>query len=197
VRFEPISPSRLVSWLGKHFAHNGVKASPEVCSFMIDYCGASMFTLASETDKLSYYVLWNGRDEVTVDDVKNVSISEISAGSFALANALVDGKYSAALDALSVMKFHRIDPIIILSEVSKVICDLVSVKAMLDDGKSAFEISSALKMNEYRVKMYVAGVAGKSSKKLARAMEMCSQADLALKLSPQGYSAIERFICSL
>ncbi|MBO5416826.1 MAG: DNA polymerase III subunit delta [Clostridia bacterium] len=197
VRFEPISPARLVSWVGKHFAHNGVEATPEVCSFMIDYCGASMFTLAAETDKLAYYVLGNGRKNVTVDDVKNVSIAEISSDTFALANAILDARYDAALDALSVMKFRRVEPVIILSEVSKVICDLVSIKAMMEDGKSSFEIASALKMNEYKVKKYMSGAAGKPMKKLKRAIELCAEADIALKLSPQGYTAIEKLICSL
>ncbi|MBQ7383550.1 MAG: DNA polymerase III subunit delta [Clostridia bacterium] len=197
VRFEPISPARLVSWVGKHFAHNGVTASPEVCSFMIDYCGASMFTLAAETDKLAYYVLQHGRGEVTREDVKNVSIAEISSDTFALANAILDARYDAALEALSVMKFRRVEPVIILSEVSKVICDLVSIKAMMEEGKSSFEISSALKMNEYRVRMYMSGAAGKTMKKLKRAIELCAEADVALKLSPQGYTAIEKLICSL
>ena len=40
---------------------------------MINYCGASMFTLASETDKLAYYVLQNGRREVTAEDVEFLS----------------------------------------------------------------------------------------------------------------------------
>ena len=155
-----------------------------------------MFTLASETDKLSYYVLWNGRDEVTVDDVKKVSIAEISTDTFALANAILDGKYDVALDALSVMKFRRVDPIIILSEVSKVVCELFAIKAMLDEGKSSSEIALAFKMNEYRVKVYMSGASGKSLKRLKRALELCAEADSALKLSPQGYMAIEKLICA-
>lgn len=197
VRFESISASRLVSWVGKHFAHNGVEAAPEVCSFMIDYCGASMFTLAAETDKLSYYVLEHGRTKVSAEDVKEAAIAEISLDTFALANAILDGRYDAALDALSVMKFRRVEPVIIMSEVSRVICDLIAVKAMLDEGNSTAEISSAFKMNEYKVKMYVSGASGKSMKKLKRAIELCSEADAALKLSPQGYTAIERLICAL
>ncbi len=197
VRFEAVSPARLVSWLGKHFEHNGVSAPAAVCSFMIDYCGASMHTLAAECDKLSYYVLWNGRGEVSVDDVREVCCAEISADTFALANAILDGRYDAALDALSVMKFRRVQPVIILSEVSRVICDLVAVKSMADDGSSQSEIASALKMNEYKVKMYMAGAANKSADKLKRALALCSEADIALKLSPQGYTAIERLISSL
>ena len=198
VRFEAVSPSRLVSWIGKHFAHNGVQATPEVCSFMISYCGASMFTLAAETDKLAYYVLQNGRRDVTVDDVKQVAVAEISSDTFALANAILDGRYDAALDALSVMKFYRVEPVMILSEVSRVVCDLIAVKAMMDEGRSSFEIMSATGMrSEYKVRMYMSGAAGKSKAKLSRALELCAEADTALKLSPQGYIAIEKLICSL
>ncbi len=197
VRFERVSPSRLVSWVGKHFEYNGVRADASVCSYLIDYCGSSMFTLASETDKLSFYVLWNGRKEVTAEDVKQVAIAEISADTYALANSILDGKNEKALDALSVMKFNRVEPVIILSEVSRVICDLAAVRSMAEKGSSAFEIAAALKMNEYRVKMYMNGAAGKSPVRIKRALSLCSEADAALKLSPQGYTAIERLICSL
>ena len=61
----------------------------------------------------------------------------------------------------------------------------------------AGEIASTLKMNEYKARLYLNGAATKSAKKLLRAVELCSEADLALKLSPQGYVAIERLICSL
>lgn len=197
VYFEPIAGNRLISWVGKHFVHHGVQASAEVCSYLIEYCGRSMFTLSSETEKLSYYVLQNGRTTVTAEDVRTVSVAELSADSFALANAVLDGRNEEAMEALAYMKFRRVEPVMILSEVSRVLCDLVAVKALQKEGLSAPLISSALKMNEYKVKIYLSGAAGKSEKKLRRAIELCSEADLALKLSPQGYVAIERLICSL
>ena len=197
VRFEAIPPSRLAGWVSKHFAHNDIGASAEVCSFLIDYCGASMFTLASEIDKISYYLHWNGRNSATAEDVKNICSAEISSDSFALANAIVDGKSDKALDALAVMKFHRVDPVIVLGEVSKVICDLAAIKSLLGEGRSVSEISSALTMNEYKVKLYASGAAGKSMEKLKQALELCSQADMSLKNSALGYIALERFICAL
>ena len=196
VRFEAVSPSRLVSWLGKHFAHNGVQASGEVCSFMIKYCGASMFTLASETDKLSYYVLAKGRAEVSIEDVKTVATAEISADTFALANSILDGRSDTALEVLSVMKFRRVEPVIIMSEVTRVVCDLFAVKSMLEEGRSQFEISSFFKMNEYNAKIYVNGAAGKSMDKLRRALELCTEADMSMKLGG-GYPTIEQLICTM
>lgn len=197
VFFEPISGARLVAWVGKHFEHHGVSAAPDVCSSLIDLCGRSMFTLSAETEKLSYYALQHGRQTVTRQDVEHVSIVELSTDTFALANAIVDGRHDDAMQALNVMKFRRIEPVIILSEVSRVICDLISVKALQSEGLPTSEISASLKMNEYKARLYLSGAGGKSMKKLRRAVELCSEADLALKLSPQGYLAIERFICSL
>ena len=197
VHFEAVTGARLSGWVAKHFEHHGVSATPAVCNELINYCGHSMFTLSEETEKLAYYALWNGRSQVTEADIKNVSISEISSDTFALANAIVDGRYEDAMNALGVMKFRRVEPVLILSEVSRVICDLVAVKALQEEGLPLGEIASTLKMNEYKARIYLGGVSSKPIKKLHRAVELCSEADLALKLSPQGYVAIERLICSL
>ena len=157
-----------------------------------------MFTLASETDKLSYYVLHNGRTTVTKDDVKNVSVSVVTADAFTLANAILDGKYEDALSALSVMKFRRVEPVIVLSEVSRVISDLVAVKSLVEQGVPQIDIAKLLfRSSDYRAKLYIKGASSKSMQKLKRAVELCSEADLSLKLSPQGYIAIEKLICSL
>lgn len=197
VHFEQVSGSRLVSWVGKHFSHHGVTASAEVCSKLVNYCGRSMFTLSAETEKLAYYALYHGRQQVTEEDVRHASIAELSADTFALANAIVDGRYEDAMRALEVLRFERVDPVIVLSDVSFAICDLMSVKALQEQGIPNGEIASVLKMKEYKAKIYCAGAATKSVKKLRRAVELCSEADLALKNSSYGYEAIERLICSL
>lgn len=203
VHFESVTGARLVAWVGKHFEHNGVTASPEVCAELINYSGHSMFALSQETEKLAFYVLWNGRTSVTSEDVRNVAIAEMSLESFALANAIADGKNEDAMKALSVMKFRRAEPIDVLSEVSRTICDLFEIKALKDQGLPFAEIVSAFNANkknkasEYKIKLYAGKAAGKSDEKLRRAVLLCSEADLSLKSYSQGYEAIERLICSL
>ena len=197
VYFEPISGARLTSWVGKHLQHNGVSASPAVCAEIVNYCGRSMYTLSSETEKLAYYVLQNGRTEVSLEDVKNVSIAEISSDTFALANAIVGGRGDDALKALGVLKFRRVEPVMVMGEVSAIVSDLVKIKAMCAGGMSPAAISAALKMSEYKVKRYVAGVKDIPEQKLYRILELCSDADLELKHSSSDYSAIERFVCCI
>jgi DNA polymerase-3 subunit delta len=197
VRFDTVSGARLVSWVGKHFSAHGVNASDDVCSYLIDYAGRSMYTLSNETEKLSFYVLQNGRDTVTKEDVRNVSISEISITAFALANAIVDGRSEDALNAIAVMKFRRVEPVMLLSEVSGAICDVVLVKALLDEGLPAMEIAARLKLAEFKVKLCIQGARGKSMEKLKNAVKLCAEADASVKMSPQGYTAIEKLVCSL
>lgn len=197
VQFDTITGSRLVAWVGKHFEHHGVEASPAVCSSLIERCGRSMFTLSSETEKISYYVKSHGRAQVTEEDVENISVSVIDSDAYALANAILDGRYEEAIDALNVMKFRRIEPVIILAEVSRVIYELLWIKLMQTEGASISDISRGLKINEYKARLYAQAASGKSEDKLRRALLLCSEADLSLKLSMQGYTAIERLICYL
>ncbi len=200
VHFEVISGSRLTAWVGKHFEHNGASASPKVCEMLIEKCGKSMFTLSNETEKLAYYVLQNNRTTVTAEDVENVACSVLTADAYALANAILDCRYADAIDALNVMKFRRIDPIFVMPEVSRVICDLFAIKALQEEGHGISEIVrilKPLKMNEYKVKLYAGVAAAKTRESFERALMLCSEADLSLKFSPQGYSSIEKLICTL
>ena len=120
-----------------------------------------------------------------------------SGKTFTLANAILDGRNDDALTALGVMKFRRVEPVILLSEVSRVICDLISIRSLLDKGLPTSEAATLLKMNEYKARLYATGASTRSMKRLRRSLELCSEADIALKLSPQGYQAIEKLICSL
>ncbi len=197
VIFESITQTRLIGWVGKHFEHNGISAPPALCSLLIERAGRSMFTLASEIDKISFYILSHSRNTLTADDVDNISISVIDADAYALANSILDGRHSDAIYALNVMRFRREEPIVILSEVSRVVCDMLSVKLLQLEGQPVGEIARLLKMNEYKAKIYASATASKSEERLRRALMLCSDADLSLKLSAQGYTAIERLVCCI
>ena len=198
VWFEAVTGARLAAWVGKHFEHHGVLAPPAVCARLISVSGNSMFTLSAETEKLSYYVLAQGRSEVTIADVEEIAIPELSSDTFAMTNALLDGRPEDALRALEFMKFHRVDPIVILGEISRSLCDLLLVKALQEDGATPAEIGSILGIrSDYKVRLYLNAASGKSRRKLSRAVELCSEADLSLKQNSQGYQPIERLICSL
>ncbi|MBQ9080938.1 MAG: DNA polymerase III subunit delta [Clostridia bacterium] len=196
VRFARITPARLAGWVGKHFEHNGVNAAPALCARVVDYCGTSMFTLAAEVDKISFYVRAHGRAELCEDDITAVAVADTSYDAFAFANALIAGDRPRALGILAVMKQQRIEPTVIMGDVSKSFCEMLSVRRLMDEGAAIPLIAATTKIHEYRVGLYARGVASTDGDALCRIIQMCAEADAAVKLS-RGYEAIERLICGI
>lgn len=197
VRFERSAPSQLAAWAAKHFAHNGVSAPPEICSEIVSYCGRNMYKLAGEIDKVSFYVLAAGRREVGADDITAAAIPENEYDAFAFANALTSADRARALSVLSLMAARRVEPVMIMSEVSRVFCDLLAVRTLADEGLRPRDISEKLRMHEYRTGLYLSAVSKTSASVLSEILGKCAAADTALKSSYSGYSAIELFICSI
>lgn len=199
VQFERCTNAKLTAWIRKHFAHRGVEASPEFCAAMPDYCGHSMFVLANEIDKLAYYTLSHGWSEATAENMRLVCTPAGEYDAFAFTNAIMDGKHDVALAILADYRFRRIEPVIILGEVTRVICEMISIRAMTADGLPNAEIAASFKpaLHEFKVGLYQKSLRNMSEKKLRRALDACLDADATLKLSPQGYTALERLICTL
>ena len=199
VQFERCTTAKLSAWIAKHFAHNGVESSPTLCTLMSEYCGHSMFALANEIDKLSYYTLSHGKSVATEEDLRLVCTPAIEYDGFAFTNAIMEGRHDVALAILADYRFRRVEPLMILGDVTRVICEMISVRAMTDGGLSAHEIGATFKppIHEYKIGLYQKSLRNTSEKRLRRALEACTVADTALKLSPKGYAPLERLICSL
>ena len=194
VNFEKNSPARLAAWVGKHYEHNGVFADPSVCAFTIDYCGRDMFSLSQETDKISFYVLSQNRNAVTMDDVKLIGVNSSEYDAFAFTNAICAGQKDKALAILSEMKKKRTDPLIIMSEVSRTVCEAVSVFSLLKDGLTHSEISKILGIHEYKVSVIVKSGNIDNPKRL---LSRCLKADIDIKSYTDGYSVLEKLICTM
>ncbi len=195
VQFEKNSPARLAAWIAKHFEHNSVEASAEVCSFIIERCGRDMFNLASETDKLSFYVLSKGRNTVTREDVLNIATPVAEYDAFAFTNAIGARRRDDALDILRDMKGRRLEPILIISEITKTVCEMLTVAVLKADGLTQREISLETNIHEYRVGVILRTLPDESMCKLM--LSRCRDADLEIKSSRDGYAVLERLICTI
>ena len=198
VYFERNTPAKLSGWVQKHYLHGGVQADPKLCQFTIEYCGRNMFTLASEIDKVVCYVRAKGRNTATEEDIRTAAIPAMEYDAFAFTNAIMERRRADALDILADLKLRRVEPLYILSEVSRVVCDLLAVRTMADGGQTPEEIAAGLKMHEYRVGLYLKQARRADLSLLQSAVTAAETADRALKRSAaDGYGVIERLICSL
>ena len=198
VWFEKNTPAKLAGWVQKHYLHHGVQASPDVCRETVNYCGRDMYILANEIDKVACYVLAHGRDIATCEDIKVAAIPAMEYDAFAFTNAIMEHRQSQAMDILQDLKLRRVEPIYILSEVSRVVCDMITVRTLGNSGLTNAEISAATKIHEYRVGLYLRSAAGVEMSRLKQAVEACCQADSTLKsYASDGYGVIQKLICSL
>ncbi len=195
VRFEKNTPAKLASWVGKHFEHNGVSAEASLCSLMVERCGREMFNLASETDKVSFYVLSHGRSTVTKEDILNTAIPASEYDAFALTNAISDRRRDSALDILRDLKFRKADPILIMGDITKTVCDMAGAVALKQNGSTQKEIADKLGIHEYRLSVMLRNEPSLSLCK--RMLARCRDADIEIKTSRDGYAVIEKLICSI
>ena len=197
VNFEPVAESKLSAWALRHFKHRGVNVCEGVTGALFARCGKNMFTLAGEIEKLCGYVLENGRDYVTAQDVSLVVCLTEEFDPFALTSAIASGNSAMALRILAAEKAQKTDPIIILGGLSRTLSDMLAVKLLVSRGIPPKEIASSLKTQEFMVNRYIGNVRDLSVEKLTEAVRLCADADSALKLSGSGYTEIERLVCAL
>ncbi len=197
VRFDRINPARLASWVARHYTSRGVSAPDRVCEATVRHCGTDMFRLSSEVDKISYFVLAQGRKEVTAQDIEDAASSTEEFDSFAFANAITARQYDTALRVLAVMKAQKVEPVRIMAELIRVICDMQAVFVCRKAGMPQNEIASVTGINPYVLSRYLTALEGMTAQGISTALAACREADAAVKGYAKDYIPIERLICSL
>lgn len=195
VLFEKYTQQRLIPWCRMHFSADGCEAEPEFIKKFIAYVSDDMSILDGEIRKLCCFVRASGRTEVTFDDVERVCSSYEEFGAFDLANAILSGNRTFALRIIRRKKEDRVEPLMVLAEISNVVYDLIAVKSMLNAGIARDEMASLLKIKEYPLKLRLEAAAKFEMPMLRRLLDEIIDADRKLKSGMSGYGGVERIVC--
>ena len=198
VAFDYETPPKLIKWIQQHFRAEGIIIEPDICLQLINNVGQSMFRLKNEINKLSAYILSGGRNNVTSDDITNITIHVKAIDPFDFANAILDGNTDKAFYILSDMKERKEKPEIILSQVSRVYCDMCVIKSLYESGMTSQLIAGKLKMHEYKTSLYLKSASKRSLKTLRRAVDICFDADIKIKSTAlDNYAVLDRLVIEL
>ncbi len=196
VHFEEATPQKLAVWVQRHCASRKVSITDANARLLLEIAGKSMYTLASEIEKLCFYVLAHGRAEVTEADIRHVAIPVEECDTFALSNAAMAGKRREALEALAVMKVRQIKPEFVFTEISRLYADLYLTKLYLENGKTVADVASLFHIHSYRAGLYAKAIEKVSFSQLRRILALCTDTDLAMKsYGKRNYEQIEKLIC--
>ena len=179
------------------FTENGVAADARVCAATVDFCGTDMYTLASEIDKISYLVLARGRRAVMEEDIREAACATEEFDSFALANAILARNIPTALAVLDKMKAEKAEPVRIMAELIRVICDMNTILACQKAGMSQNDIAAATGIKPYPLAKYIAAMKNIGADALEKTLALCVAADAQTKGWGRGYVPIEQLICSI
>ena len=198
VDFERQKPAALASWLNRHATAQGCFLEPHLCKKMIDYCSADMFVLAGEVEKICSYVLAHGRNRVEEADILAVASPNSVYGAFDFANALLDRDKAKAFILLSDMIRRKEKPTDILGTVSRMMSDLLMIRALRDAGMTPGEMASKLKMHEYVLSLRLQSAMKRSMESLEHTAMLCREADRKIKSTRlDSYRVIELLILEL
>lgn len=195
VLFPHSTDSQLMSWIHRHFVHEKLSDSAEVCRLLLLRCGHDMADLANEIQKVVCYVKMAKRDTVTPNDVTFVTSVNRENDTYALSNALLEGNLPLAFSCFEELKSRRVDPAIVAGQLFRVYSDLASVALFTEEGKSTDDIAKALKMNGYKTGLYVKAVRRMTVAGVCNALKACEQTDLYYKsVYVNAYDQLEKLL---
>ena len=91
---------------------------------------------------------------------------------------------------------RRVDPMVVLGQISRLISDLVSVSCLLEEGTPPTGVAAALGMNEYKAKLYVQSAGKRRPEQFRLLLKECREMDLASKRGADPLIQIERFLAT-
>ncbi len=197
VWFPPSTDAQLINWILRHFEKEGLLCARQTAEALLARVGHSMDTLSGEIEKLSAFCHARGKGELSSEDIVTVCASTFEADAFGLSNAILSGNAALAYENLQDMKNRRQEPTMIFGSVFRVFCDLYAVSLLREEGLSPDAIRERTGMHEYKLKLYLRALAGKSSQSLGAILARCRRLDLSAKLGAADYSGLERLIAEV
>ncbi len=198
--FPRSTDAQLLPWLKRHFDARGVAVGREQLEALIFRSGHSMTALHSEMEKLCAFALQRGSEEgkeayITTEEVESIASSIPESEAFALSNAILARDKKAAYKALEEMKLRRVDPIVIMSMMSRTYNDIAVISMMQRDGLEQRDLAAATGMNAYRLKLYLGAAKSFDRGRGVRISEELARVDAASKSGGlSGYTAIDIFV---
>lgn len=196
VCFDFPQEARIRTWIARHFGAEGISVTPQLCDDLVRVCGHDMWALSREISKLCHYLHAKGRDALAPSDLDTVVCHTIEYDTFALSNAITDGKRADAFETLRRQKLDRQQPILLLSSIIRIFCDMLLIKIFAEGGYPQAQIAKVMKMHEFKVGRYLKAVARIPRERLETAVALCREADLEFKSGAANFIPVEKLICA-
>ena len=180
VEFQKQSERDLSAWIARHFRAHEKSVSDELCRYLIFITDGMMTTLGGEIEKIAAY---NTTGTITRGDIDAVVTPALSAQSFDISDAVIQGRFDTALQKLQELYAMQTDPIAVLGAVGAQLRRLHYAKTILSAGKGQQELMELTGLRSYPAGRTISSARAVSDRFCREAMELCLQTDVQMKTS--------------
>jgi DNA polymerase-3 subunit delta len=172
-------PARAVSdWVRRRAQSLGLTLTPGAVRLLAEFVGNDLWTMAGELEKLSLYA---GGRPVGEDDVRALVTAVRETSVFALVDAIVEGRSTAAVRLLRQMLRQESGALRILAMIQRQLRHLGIAREMLDAGASSRRMGEALRLHEFALDKVLEQAPRYPPARLHAAFRRLLEADLHIK----------------
>lgn len=180
VEFSKQDQRDLIPWITRHFAANGKKIAPNLCSYLIDITGGTMTALSGEISKISAY---SGADTICQADIDAVTEPVLDAVVYQMTDLLGQGEYGAALQKLRQLRKMQEAPLSILGSIGSHFRRMSTAKTLMAGGRPSSELERIYNIKEYPARKIMNTCSRFSQRFYEKAAELIMETDYKLKTS--------------
>jgi len=148
--FRPLTGYDLIHWIQRRVGQRGGTMSGEAASMLASLVGSNLWLLSGEIDKLCTYAL---NRPIGREDIELLVASAREPNVFAMIDAILDGKASAATRLLHSLEDEGAAPPYLLFMITRQFRMVLQAKDLLQRKRRPAEIGSSLGMaNEFALK---------------------------------------------
>ena len=149
VEFAKQDQRDLVAWIGRHFASQKKRITPDLCVYLIDITGGTMTALSSEIKKICAY---SGSEIICKADIDAVTEPVMDAVAYQMTDAISKGQFGLALQKLDQLLKMQEEPVTILGSIGGHFRRIGTARTLLDHGKGVSDLMKLCSVQEYPAK---------------------------------------------
>jgi DNA polymerase-3 subunit delta len=173
---EDLTPQMLGRWTAGLFKKAGLAIDGPTLNRFLETVGEDMMNIVSESEKLIGYCM--GRESVTAEDIAAVCSPQLRDRVFDMIGAVSRRQKDRALSIYMDLIALRTPSQVILTLLQREYSRLLQVKELQEERKSEAEIAAKIGLSPWIVKKnYLPVTRSQDAGRLARALQLCLQAD--------------------
>ena len=177
---ESLSDVEFVGWVIRQFSQNNLKIGQRAAQTFLSRTGTNLINASNEIDKLVLYCM--GKDEVTEEDVINLTTKELEQDIFSFTNAIMEKNKKKAIEVYrNLVATNKFEPVQLLITSSNNLKDCYLVKLLMEKNYKQNQIAESLGVSPGRAYYLMRDARSLDKERAAELIQKFAELDFKIK----------------